>query len=251
MKISKAKISKYSALKLKKNRDKEGMFLLEGDKSVRDSASLFSVVAIVATPEWFQSFSGDINADVYEASAAELKKISSLSTAPEVIAVCRVPDYSDCAPDFLTELILVLDGIQDPGNLGTIIRTADWFGIKHIYASKTTADLFSAKTVQSTMGALARVKFHYSDLELLLRDHPDVPACGLLLDGESIYSADLPSNGFIIMGNEGNGISKPLRELITKSILIPSFPENAPTVESLNVAIATGITLSEFRRRHP
>ena len=149
------------------------------------------------------------------------------------------------------DIIVVLDGIQDPGNLGTIIRIADWFGIRHILCSKTTVDVYNSKTVQSTMGALARVEVHYVDLPQILGVFKDsnFPIYGTFLDGNSIYNAELLNCGVIVMGNEGNGISKEVANFVSHKLLIPSYPANEATSESLNVAVATAIVCSEFRRR--
>ena len=145
-------------------------------------------------------------------------------------------------------LYLALDGVQDPGNLGTIIRIADWFGINTIYCSTDTADVWNPKVVQATMGSIARVSLYYTDLPQMLKS-AEVPVYGTLLDGENIYSQSLSSDGVIVMGNEGNGLSAPVRELVDRKLLIPSFNSSPDMAESLNVAIATAITCSEFRRR--
>ena len=152
-------------------------------------------------------------------------------------------------------LWVALDGVQDPGNLGTIIRTCDWFGIHHILCSRETADCYNPKVVQATMGALARVQLHYvDDLPGILRQHKDkgCPIYGTLLDGKNMYEPmAIPDKdkGIIIMGNEGNGISPAVRELVTQPLFIPSYPADMPTSESLNVSIATAIILAEFRRK--
>ena len=148
-------------------------------------------------------------------------------------------------------LVLALDGIQDPGNMGTICRIADWFGIEDIVCSNETADVYNPKAIQATMGAIARVRVHYCDLADCLanaRDH-GVPVYGTLLDGGNIYDSELSMNGIIVMGNEGNGISGPVRSCVTQRLLIPNYPTGRITTESLNVAIATAITVAEFRRR--
>ena len=146
--------------------------------------------------------------------------------------------------------MLALDGIQDPGNLGTIIRTSDWFGIYDIYCSLDTADCYNPKVVQATMGALAHVRIHYVDLSKWLRS-VQCPIYGTLLEGENMYTKPLAKEGVIVMGNEGKGISPAVRKLITQSILIPSYKKEASEViESLNVSIATAIVLAEFRRRN-
>lgn len=148
------------------------------------------------------------------------------------------------------ELVLALDGVQDPGNLGTIIRLADWFGISHIICSMDTADAYSPKTVMATMGAIARVRVHYVDLPRLLAEcGADVPVYGTFLDGTDIYAEPLSAAGVVVMGNEGNGISDAVAQSVNRRLFIPSFPADRPTSESLNVAIATAITCAEFRRR--
>ena len=150
----------------------------------------------------------------------------------------------------LNQLNLALDGVQDPGNLGTIIRIADWFGIEHIYCSQDTADVYNPKVVQATMGSIARVKVEYGDLNALIGSLPaDVPVYGTLLDGDNIYEEKLENRGFIIMGNEGKGITKEMAQKVNHRLLIPNYPVGRATADSLNVAIATAITCAEFRRQ--
>ena len=179
-----------------------------------------------------------------------LKKITQLKTAPPVIAVCQQPQTK---PDFRNckVLTIALDEIQDPGNLGTIIRLADWFGIENIVCSKDTADAYNPKVVQATMGAIARVNVFYVELENYLNEQQNlnIPIYGTFLDGQNIYNQELSNYGIIIMGNEGKGISKNIEQLIDKKLLIPSFSNNPDKSESLNVSTATGIILSEFKRR--
>ena len=146
-------------------------------------------------------------------------------------------------------MCLALDDIQDPGNLGTIIRLADWFGIEHIFCSQGTVDVYNSKVIQATMGALARVKVHYCNLPELISSLKDVPVYGTFLDGENIYDKPLSENGLIIMGNEGNGVSKEVSQLINNKLYIPNYPSGRTTSESLNVAIATAVVCAEFRRR--
>ena len=138
---------------------------------------------------------------------------------------------------------------QDPGNLGTIIRLADWFGIEDIFCSTGTVDVFNPKTVQATMGAIARVKVHYCDLPKLISSLKGIPVYGTFLDGNIIYSETLSANGLIVMGNEGNGISREVEALINRRLYIPNYPQERETSESLNVAIATAVVCAEFRRR--
>ena len=188
----------------------------------------------------------------------ELRKLSFLQHPQEILAVFEIPNHGDRLFDVnsfnqkpvpvIDQLALALDSVQDPGNLGTIIRIADWFGISTIYCSEDTADVYNPKVVQATMGSLAHINIVYCDLVELLQQY-DCPIYGTLLDGQDIYQQELSQKGIIVMGNEGNGISQRVRPLITHRLLIPNFNKNSETAESLNVAIATAITCSEFRRR--
>ena len=239
--LSKNQIKWVRSLQQKKQRDAEGVFVAEGRKCVEELRNAFELVLMV-TPD--------------NATEVEIAQMSNLRTPQGVIGVFR--RRSDEAKGERREargeeLIVALDGVQDPGNLGTIIRTCDWFGVHDIYCSKDTADCYNPKVVQATMGALARVRVHYINIEEWLTEkrNTGVPIYGTLLEGGNMYAdgaiAD-KSKGVIIMGSEGNGISAAIRELITHPIRIPSFPENAETSESLNVGIATAIVLAEFRR---
>ena len=175
--------------------------------------------------------------------------MSFLQDPQEVLAVFP-QTQTELPTTFTKEIILALDGVQDPGNLGTIIRIADWFGITQIVCSKDTVDVFNPKVVQATMGSIAHISISYVDLFSFLKSVPeDVPIYGTVLDGEDIYTKELSSNGIIIMGNEGKGISDPIKSLITERLFIPNFTDGRDTAESLNVAIATAITCSEFKRR--
>lgn len=234
--LSKAQVKWVRSLQQKKNRDAEGVFVAEGEKCVNDLREAFQLV-LLATPE--------------NASPVEIEQMSSLRTPQGTIAVFRKPIAHTPYP--LSNLILALDGVQDPGNLGTIIRTCDWFGIHDILCSRDTADCFNPKVVQATMGALARVRLHYVDLPATLAQlhQQGLPLYGTLLEGRNMYEANAIADrhqGVIIMGNEGNGISPQVRQLITHPLFIPSYPADMPTSESLNVGIATAIVLSEFRR---
>lgn len=256
MEISKAKIKTYSALAMRKHRVACGLFVAEGSKCVLETLPFFRLEALVATADWLESglLPEGVDAScVFTATRRQMEQISSLSTAPQVIGVYRMPALEVPRPeDVSDELILVLDGVQDPGNMGTIMRTADWFGIHHIVASHTTVDIFNPKTVQSTMGAIGRVRVCYTDLPPYVEQYKTftaLPVYGTVLDGEPLYSAPLSGAGMIIMGNEGKGISPQVRDLISSPLLIPSYPLGEATVESLNVAMATAITLAEFRRR--
>ena len=253
--ISKNKIKYIRSLELKKNRNKEGVFVAEGHKVVDDLLALQPALLIVATAEWLKGKQLGAETEVIEVTDEELKKVSFLQHPQQVLAVFRqeqataIDSFGFSGID-TTELSLALDGVQDPGNLGTIIRIADWFGITHIYCSQDTADVYNPKVVQATMGSIARVKVEYGNLLGLVESLPaDVPVYGTLLDGENIYQQPLENRGLIVMGNEGKGISPALAQKVNRRLLIPNFPEGRATADSLNVAIATAITCAEFRRQ--
>ena len=246
--ISKNKIKYIRSLELKKNRNKEGKFVAEGFKVVDDLLALQPADLIVATQEWLHGKHFAAQTEVVEVTEEELKKVSFLQHPQQVLAVFKQATSGDYSIN-TNELNLALDGVQDPGNLGTIIRIADWFGITHIYCSQDTADVYNPKVVQATMGSIARVKVEYGDLLGLVESLPnDVPVYGTLLDGDNIYQQTLENRGLIVMGNEGKGISPALAKKVNHKLLIPNFPEGRATADSLNVAIATAITCSEFRR---
>ena len=253
--ISKNKIKYIRSLELKKNRNKEGVFVAEGHKVVDDLLALQPALLIVATAEWLKGKQLGAETEVIEVTDEELKKVSFLQHPQQVLAVFRQEqataiDSFEFSGIDTTELSLALDGVQDPGNLGTIIRIADWFGITHIYCSQDTADVYNPKVVQATMGSIARVKVEYGNLLGLVESlSADVPVYGTLLDGENIYQQPLENRGLIVMGNEGKGISPALAQKVNRRLLIPNFPEGRPTADSLNVAIATAITCAEFRRQ--
>ncbi len=231
-KISKAQVKLVRSLQQKKFRDELGLFVAEGDKCVEELCKRFELVHLYREGE--------------NASRTEIEQMSGLRTPQGTIGVFKKHTICDLKFD-ICDLTLGLDGIQDPGNLGTIIRTADWFGVRDIVCSLDTADCYNPKVVQATMGALARVRVHYVDLPKWLSEQ-QCPIFGTLLDGKDMYETELPKEGIIVMGNEGNGISSAVRSIITHPILIPSYPKNAETSESLNVAIATAVVLAEFRR---
>ena len=237
--LSKNQIKLIKSLELKKNRKREGLFVAEGPKVVGD--------LLRAGYRPYSFFSTQSRPDAELITDDELRRISFLQHPQEVLAVFHIPP-SSLLPSPSSLLSLALDGVQDPGNVGTIIRIADWFGISNIYCSPDTADVYNPKVVQATMGSLAHVTITYCDLVPLLRE-ADVPIYGTLLDGQNIYEQPLSDKGVIVMGNEGNGISPEIRQLVTHKLLIPNFNKNHETAESLNVAIATAITCSEFRRK--
>ena len=232
-KITKAQIKLVRSLQLKKFRDELGLFVAEGEKCVSELRKSFELVHLFREGE--------------NASRTEIEQMSGLRTPQGVIGVFRKPQIINHKFAIINGLTLALDSIQDPGNLGTIIRTCDWFGVHDIFCSLDTADCYNPKVVQATMGALARVRLHYLDLPKWL-ESVHCPIYGTLLNGENMYAKPLNKEGIIVMGNEGNGISPEVRQLITHPIRIPSYPKNAETSESLNVSIATAIVLAEFRR---
>ena len=251
--ISKAKIKYIRSLELKKNRLADNVFVAEGPKVVGDLLRVMRARLIVATQEWMSCNESECHgAEIIEVSADELRKVSFLQTPQDVLAVFNMPDRNDtdnCEVP-IGKLSLALDGVQNPGNLGTIIRIADWFGITEIFCSNDTADAFNPKLVQATMGSIARVSIRYVNLSEMLSTLPDgFPVYGTFLDGEDIYQQTLSDEGLIIMGNEGNGISHEVGRLINRRLLIPNFSTSEDRAESLNVAIATAITCSEFRRK--
>ncbi len=236
--ISKALVKRLRSLQQKKFRDEEGLFVAEGHKCVEELAKRFELVYLV---------------DEQNATRTEIEQISSLRTPQGVIGVFRKPAAEENLQVSTDELVVCLDGIQDPGNLGTIVRTCDWFGVRQVVCSADTADCYAPKVVQATMGALARVEVVYTDLEAFLgkAKATGIPVYGTLLDGRNLYETGAIADrkrGIITMGNEGNGISATVRPYISHPLFIPSYPAGVPTSESLNVSIATAITLAEFRR---
>ena len=251
--LSKNKIKFIRSLEQKKYRRQEGAFIAEGPKCVGDLLYAgFTPLLIVATEDWKCTVGLPAECEQITTSKEELKKASLLLNPQQVICVFRMQQEDGLPSPTIaqSELVLCLDGIQDPGNLGTIIRTADWFGIKNIVCSNTTADAFAPKVVQATMGSIARERIFYADIPQFLGSLPaGTPVYGTFLNGESIYDTHLEQHGIIVMGNEGNGISDEVGSLITHRILIPPYPADKRTAESLNVSIATSIVCSEFRSR--
>lgn len=253
--ISKNKIKYIHSLNLKKNRDAQDVFVAEGSKIVGDilARGNSKVELLVAQREWIDQNAEllrDVRCEIVEVSYDELAKVSFLCHPQQVMAVFKKFDGCMDASCLDKKLTLVLDGVQDPGNLGTIIRIADWFGITSVVCSRDTADIYNPKVVQSTMGSIARIKTFYTDLKEFISTLPaGTPVYGTLLEGENIYSQELTGNGLIVMGNEGKGISPEIRQLISRGIRIPNYPPGRETADSLNVAVATAIVCAEFRRK--
>lgn len=249
--VSKNKIKYIRSLELKKNRISERIFVAEGNKLVADMLPFYTCKLLLAKPNWMAT-QGDIPAEeLLVAEEDDIRKASFLKNPQDVLALFHYPEWNLEEADPRKDLVLLLDGIQDPGNLGTIIRLADWFGIEHIVCSTDTADVFNPKTVQATMGALAHVKVHYTELAGYIRHWKgnSVPVYGTFLDGDNLYGRSLTKNGLLIMGNEGNGVRPEIASLADERLYIPNYPQGRETAESLNVAIATAILCSEFRRR--
>ena len=241
--FSKSQIKLINSLAVKKHRVKYQLFTVEGRKAVSELLdSGLELHSLYTTEDVFEAEKEKI----FVIEENDLKKISRLTTPQAVLAVFRIPVYPE--PD-LSGLSVALDEVQDPGNLGTIIRLCDWFGVKQLICSEGTVDCFNPKVVQATMGSIARVQISYVNLPLFLRTKTSaLPVYGAMLEGERVYNSELNSNAILVLGNEANGISSEVASQITKKIHIPQFGTSDET-ESLNVATATAILLSEFRRR--
>lgn len=238
--VGKSQLKFIKNLQQKKYRNQHGMFVVEGIKSVRELLdSSFEMVKIYST-----------NADlivldkvmVELITESDLRKVSSLKNPNKVLGIFKIPQPK--VVDF-NNWILALDDIRDPGNLGTIIRLCDWFGIQHLICSENTVDCYNPKVLQATMGSITRVNIVYTDLKLFLKNY-NLTIFGTFMEGNSVYKTDLPERGILVMGNEANGISKAVESLVGSKISIPQF--GSKVTESLNVAAATAIFLNEIRR---
>ncbi|MFZ0283090.1 MAG: RNA methyltransferase [Bacteroidales bacterium] len=253
--LSKSKVNFILSLQKKKEREKERLFVVEGDKIVKEFlAAKVRIRMLVAKPEFINSLGASQKEYIGEtepASFDELRKISSLKTPHNAIAVVTMPEYTMESDSLFRDLTVALDSVQDPGNLGTIVRAASWFGIKDIVCSISCVDVFNPKVIQSTMGAILNVRVHYCDLEEILNEASGkgVPVFGALLEGESIYAHGLGSEGIILLGNESKGISEDLIPFISEKIMIPKFTKASSGIESLNVGMAASVIFSEFARR--
>ena len=239
--VSKNQIKLITSLQQKKYRFAYQLFFAEGIKVIQELVeSNFELVHLYTTQNDFEQVSTDKRTLIAE---SDLKKITALATPNSCLAVFKIPAEKKIGE---SGLILALDSIRDPGNLGTILRLCDWFGIDQLICSKETVDIYNPKVVQATMGSIARVNVNYVDLENVV-SQTKLPVFGTFMDGNNIYKTNLPQEGIIIMGNEANGISPELEKLIKNRLTIPRFGTLQKT-ESLNVATATAIVLSEFRR---
>lgn len=249
--LTKAQLKLIKSLEHKKFRKETALFVAEGGKTVGDLLECgLECELIIADKEWISKHTLPTKKEITEVSSEDIKKASFLRTPQGVLALFRIPQYETSNSHPARELCLALDNVQDPGNMGTIIRIADWFGIEHIYCNSGSADAYNPKTVQATMGAIGRVKIHYTDLPAFIASlGSDIPVYGTFLNGENIYSRQLTECGLVVMGNEGNGIGKECKALINERLFIPNYPAGRDTSESLNVSTATAIICSEFRRR--
>jgi TrmH family RNA methyltransferase len=252
--LSRNKINFIISLQKKKVREEEKLYVIEGDKLVKEFLTAkipFSI--LVAKPEFLNSIplvSKQGIEEIIPASYDDLKKISSLKTPHNALAVVHMPDTAINYADIENGLTLALDFIQDPGNLGTIIRATAWFGIKNIFCSENCVDVYNPKVIQATMGAIIHVNIFYTDLRILFKkaEEKKIKIYGALLEGESIYSHKLSKNGIIFLGNESKGISEDLLPFITDRIMIPKLSGEEPGIDSLNVSMAASVILSEFTR---
>ena len=237
--LSKSQIKLITSLKQKKYRHQHGFFVVEGVKTIKELLQSNLELHKLYTTE---TFNIDAKVEVI-ISDLDLKRISFLTTPNKALAIFNIPKSK---PIDNSGLILALDAVRDPGNLGTIIRLCDWFGVKELVCSKETVDCFNPKVIQATMGSITRVNVSYVDLEAFLKAS-ETPVFGAFMDGKNVYNEELSEKGILVMGNEANGVSKEIEAIITEKISIPRFG-NLQATESLNVATATAILLSEFRR---
>lgn len=244
--MTKAEIQLIRSLADKRARYQSGLFIAEGEKLIDELRhSQLKIRKIYSLEGVFEGENVEI------VSPHEMERLSLLKTANSSLAVVEMPRRTFDADSIGSHLTLALDNVQNPGNMGTIIRMADWFGIENIVCSESTADCYNPKVVQATMGAILRVKVHYTDLAEFLLDAKakGTPIYGTFLEGKNIYQSTLSPTGIVVMGNEGNGISRECAAAVTDKLYIPPFPPERAGSESLNVAVATAIICSEFRRR--
>lgn len=254
--LSKNQLKYITSLQQKKFRELYGAFVAEGEKSVAELiGSRIAIKELFALPSWLKDNAGLVHTHhlkVQEISAIELARVSTLKNPNKVLAVAAIPEAPLQSSAMFSGLILALDSIRDPGNLGTIIRTADWFGIQHIVCSPDCVDAYNPKVVQSSMGSILRTNLHYTELSGFIRSAPaGMITYGCLLEGNNIQDVTLKTPAIIIIGNESNGISEALMPLITEKIRIPSYPlhkAESGQAESLNASLANAIVCYEFRR---
>lgn len=252
--ISKNKIKLIKSLEYKKYRESHQVFLAEGNKIIKELVqSDILIKTLIGTSDFLQEIKKLLKSEVeiIEATNSEIKSISLLKNPQDAIALCHIPENNIEEADPSDKLLICLDNVQDPGNLGTIIRIADWFGIEDVVCSLSTADIFNPKSVQASMGSICRVKVHYTELPGFLESSSEKTCflAGAFMEGNNLYTTYLPKSGILVVGNEGRGISDEVIPFINQKICIPSFSSSSNHAESLNAAIATAIFCSEFRRR--
>ncbi len=266
--LSNSQVKHINALKIKKYRDEYKEFIAEGNTLVTDlTKSSYEIAGVYALSEWITGnldVIGHKNIPVYEADPADMERITSLSSPSPVLAIVKIPagmaagldsagygSPEQNIPGLFEELSVMLEGISDPGNMGTLLRIADWFGIRNVICSETCVELYNPKVVQASMGSVARVSVFYTDLSRFLENLKGrLPVYGTFLQGDSIYSIPLENKGIILIGSEAHGISDPLSGFVTGRLYIPSFGStDNGKAESLNAAVATAVVIAEFRRR--
>ena len=247
--LSQATIKLIHSLEQKKFRNQHKLFVAEGTKIVHEIIKQkWPIEQIYATNEWSEIKRFPKTTIITE---TELKRISFQKTPQHVVVICKIKESTIDFAELKDSLCIALDDVQDPGNVGTIIRIADWFGIKHIFAGTGTAELYNPKVIQSTMGAFTRVNVYTTELTSFIEEYKiqtNLPVFGTLLNGNNLYQEKFSANGMLVMGSEGNGISAEIQNLLTHRLFIPPFPMGLQTSESLNVATATAIVCAEFRR---
>ncbi|WP_319482262.1 RNA methyltransferase [uncultured Draconibacterium sp.] len=253
--IGKSTTKLINSLALKKYRTKENRFLIEGDKIVKEALdSNLKIKLLIVTEQFLNHFPITQNdaERIIETDAKEIKKVSFLQHPQNSLAVCEIPKKPDFPNSLPEGLSIYLDGVQDPGNMGTIVRICDWYGIQHVFCSPDSVDLYNPKVIQASMGSFNRIKLYECDFDELgiLAQKSEAPVFGAFMNGDNIYQKQLPKHAVLVMGNEGNGIRPAVEKQITNKLCIPNFSKNEIKAESLNVSVATAILCSEFKRAY-
>lgn len=248
------KIKLIKSLDQKKARKENGCFVVEGEKMVKELLqSRFETIEVFAVQSYIDELPAELtkNVEISVVSEKDLDRLTHLKTANKAIALAKLPDKKEESASAQNGISIALENIQDPGNLGTIVRTMAWFGIKDVFCTPDTVDVYNPKVIQSTMGAIFKVNVHYCDLSELAKSakQKGITLYGTRLDGENIYQSRLSKNAIIVMGNESKGMSAELSALMDRNIKIPSYAPPTDEMESLNVSIATAIVCAEFKRQ--
>lgn len=250
--FSKNKIKYINSLSLKKNRKKEGLFIAEGKKTVEDLLSgNYKIEELYISEDFEFDHPLKDNIQIVTVDFESIRKISQTKNPQGILAIVRIPKQEINYKEISSSLCIFLDDIQDPGNLGTIVRLANWFGISHIICSNESVDVYNPKVVQATMGSLAGVNIYYLDPGTFFKklESFDLPVYGTYLEGANIYETELTEKGIIVLGNEANGISENVSQFVTKKLNIPSYNKERTKTESLNIAIAASLVCAEFKRK--